>query len=244
MNVLVLGSTSVIGMHLAAAFASGNNLLLTGRNPVRLSDAAGHCREAGACSVVEFPCDLGADCSELLVTTAGWNPDVIINAASATSQLRDDAIAFDDFSSVVRVDLLAPLDLLHSLVARRNGQPLRVVFVSSALAAVRSPRRAIYGSLKRVHEQALVSLSKKRPEVQVLIARLSKVISPRQSSREALRFAATVRDSFDRGRTYMSFGWSGRLVTGLFFVQPLAFYLVVDLARAARRWGRKMGRDR
>jgi nucleoside-diphosphate-sugar epimerase len=235
MNVLVLGATSVIGSHLAAAFAAGNNLLLAGRDVSRLREAANRCRDAGAGAVFEFPCDLGCGGDELIAKAVEWDPDVIVNAASASSRLRDDFIPFSQLSRTVMVDLLAPLDLVNSIAAHRSGRLTRIVFVSSVLAVVASPRRVIYGCLKRMQEQALVMFARSQPGVQVLIARIAKVIPPDGPSPDSARFASAVRRSFDQSRNRMSFGWSGRLMTALFFVQPWAFALAVRLIRSVRQ---------
>jgi nucleoside-diphosphate-sugar epimerase len=235
MNVLVLGSTSVIGSHLAAAFAAGNNLFLVGRDLMRLGEAANRCRDAGAGTVLEYPCDLSCGGDELIAKVVEWDPDVIVNAASASSRLRDDSIPVSQISHTVMVDLLAPLDLVNSIAAHRSGRLTRIVFVSSVLAVVTSPSRVIYGCLKRMQEQALVMFARSQPGVQVLIARIAKVIPPDSPSPDSARFASAVRRSFDQRRTCMSFGWSGRLMTILFFVQPLAFTLAVRLIRGVRR---------
>ncbi|MGH9665103.1 MAG: SDR family NAD(P)-dependent oxidoreductase, partial [Bryobacteraceae bacterium] len=238
MNVLVLGATSVIGAHVAEAFAHGNDLLLTGRDANRLRQAGARCRAAGASSVIEAEFDLRQGLAGLDAAPSEWTPDVIVNAASSTSRLRDDAIPAGDLSSAVAVDLLAPLDLIRSLAGRRCGRQTRVVFISSVLAAVPSPRRLIYGSLKRIHEEALAALARSEPGVTVLIARLAKVISPDYPSRDAARFASAVRRSFDEGKVNMSFGVSGRLMTGLFLLQPAVFHLAVKSIRIVRQWHR------
>lgn len=242
MNVLVLGATSVIGAHVAEAFAPGNDLLLAGRDADRLRQAAARCRAAGASSVTETACDLREGIAALDAVST-WAPDVIVNAASSTSRLRDDAIPAGDLSAAVAVDLLAPLELVRALVARREGRPARVVFISSVLAAVPNPSRVIYGSLKRMHEEALLALARSEPDVRVLIARLAKPMSPDRPSRDAARFAAAVRRGFDEGKVRMSFGLSGRLMTALFLLQPAAFHLAVKALRIVRRRHRH-GADR
>jgi short-subunit dehydrogenase involved in D-alanine esterification of teichoic acids len=234
MNVLVLGATSVIGAHVAEAFAPGNNLLLAGRDSGRLSQAAARCRAAAASRVVETAYDLRQGMAGLGAASA-WPPDVIVNAASSTSRLRDDVIPAGDLSAAVAVDLLAPLELIRSVVGCRGSRQTHVVFISSVLAAVPSPRRVIYGSLKRMHEEALLAFARSEPGVRVLIARLAKPISPDHPSRDAARFAAAVRRSFDEGKVRMSFGLSGRLMTALFLLQPAVFHLAVNALRIVRR---------
>ncbi|HWB83042.1 MAG TPA: SDR family oxidoreductase [Bryobacteraceae bacterium] len=241
MNVLVLGATSVIGAHVAEAFAPGNDLLLAGRDRARLHQAAERCRAAQAASVVETAMDLREGVANFLAEISGLLPDVIINAASATSRLRDDSIPADELAGVITVDLLAPLELIRSLIAERSGEKTRIVFISSVLASVPSPRRVIYGNLKRMQEESLLALARSNSAVQVLIARLAKPIPPDQPSRDAIRFAAAVRHAFDKGETKMSFGLSGRLMNGLFWLQPAVFHIAVEFIRLIRSQRRPTG---
>ena len=138
MNVLVLGATSAIGSSIAAAFARNSHVRLVGRDSARLRSAGDLCLANGANAVDFSQCDLANGTTRLIEELSGWPVDVVINAASSISRNRDSGIPADRIRGIAEVDLLAPLDLIRSLSSRQLGRPLRVVFVSSVLAMVRS----------------------------------------------------------------------------------------------------------
>lgn len=237
-NILVLGASSAIGGEIAAAFAPGNNLLLVGRNEVKLEDAAQRCILARANRVVRFPADLSGSNTEVIRAATKWDVDLIINAASATSRLLDTDVDIDAFSQYVAVDLLAPIELIRALLSACGDRVVNVVYVSTILAVVRSPRRVIYSSLKVLHERALQKLAGARPRMRLMVVRVATVIPADRRSRQAEKLGMAVRRSFDRGRHVLLFGTTGRLLRLLYYTQPLVFGLVVELRRKVRIQGR------
>lgn len=233
MNVIVLGASSMIGAEMAAEFAPGNRLLLVGRHATRLEAAARGCRERGAAAVGVLACDLRQELSRAAGEVLAWEPDLIINAASASSRLRDDSIPPEKLPEFVQVDLVAPLELVRRALAARRS--LGVIFVSSVLAGVRSPRRVVYSSLKRIQEQALRSLQASQPEMRLLIVRVGKMIPPDAPTPAAARLARAVRLAYARGKQNVLYGAEGRLLHALFHLQPVLFGVAVEAGRLARR---------
>lgn len=233
MNVLVLGASSAVGAGVAEAFSPGNRLLLTGRDASRLGRAVERCRAAGACDVSGVAWDLRKGIGELGSAARGFRPDLVINAASATSRLRDDQVAPGEMEGHLAVDLTVPLDLVRSLLPDQVGRPFGVVFISTVLSAVRSPGREIYGSLKRVHEKALLGLSADRPDFRLLIVRVSKRIPADAESIEARKLGRAVLKGYLEGKRFMYHGVAGRLAKALYGFHPILFSLAVRAGRYA-----------
>jgi len=231
MNILVLGATSRIGSEIAAVLSPGNDLLLVGRDTSRLQQAADRCRECGAQRINQLASDLRQGSGDILRAVSNWQIDVIINSASATSRLRDDEIAVDKLADYVMVDVLAPLQLVAHLRASQPGRPLSIVFVSTVLTVVRSPNRIIYSNLKAIHERCLRALAQSHHELYVLIVKVAKVIPPDIRTPDTEKLAKVVRKAFERRKTTIFYGLAGRLLTVLFYTQPLFFGLAVKMRR-------------
>jgi short-subunit dehydrogenase len=242
MNILVLGATSAIGSSIAAAFARDSSMRLAGRDVARLRSAGDLCLANGATAVEYSQCDLARGSGPLLADLGAWPVDVLINAASIGSQTRDSRMAVDGMREVAEVDLLAPLDLILCLNARQSGRPLRVVFVSSVLAVVRSPDRAIYGLFKSIHEHALRRLQSALPGVGVLVVRVGKVLPAVRATADTLKLAAAVRAAFDKRKQTVFFGMSGRALAAAYYLQPLFFEAVIALRRRLSRQGKGWSR--
>lgn len=231
MNILVFGATSAVGAGVAESFSPGNRLFLTGRNASRLRCAAERCRRAGASDVIERVRDLGEGPGDLRKEAVEWRPDLIVNAASASSRLRDDAIAAEDLERIVAADLTAPLDVIRAVLSERGGGQVGIVYISSFLSVVFSPDRAIYGALKRIHERVLLGLAASQPELRLMIVRVSKRIPTEGESGEAVRLGSAVLEGYREGKRMMYYGVTGRLAMTLFQIQPSLFSLGVKLNR-------------
>lgn len=239
MNVLVLGASSAVGAGVAEAFSPGNRLFLTGRDASRLGRAAERCRAAGASFVDELAWDLRNGPGGLKEAAVRWRPDLVINAASAASRLRDHQIADDDLAGLFSVDLASPLDVIRAVLPERGGRSVGVVFISSILSAVKSPDREIYGALKRIHERTLEGLAASRPDLRLLIVRVSKRIPTDGWSPEADRLGAAVLKGYLEGKRLIYHGNGGRLAMALYSVQPALFGLGLKAARRVRERPRK-----
>ena len=234
MNILVFGASSSIGASVAESFSPGNQMFLTGRDASGLKATARRCRRAGALNVVEMVWDLGKGSGDLGKEAVGWRPDIIVNAASASSRLRDDGIAAEELEKIVATDLTVPLDVIRAVLSDRRDDLIGIVYISSFLSVVLSPDRAIYGALKRIHEKILLGLAASQPKVRLMIVRISKKISVEEESGEAGRLGAAVLEGYRRGKKTMYHGISGRLGMFLFYVQLILFALGVKLNRLIR----------
>jgi len=234
MNVLVFGASSSVGASVAESFSPGNNMFLTGRDASGLRRAAQRCKRAGASDVAEMVWDLGKGSGDLGKEAVRWCPDIIVNAASASSRLQDDKIAAEELEKIVATDLTVPLDVIRAVLSDRRGDQVGIVYISSFLSVVLSPDRAIYGALKRIHEKVLLGLAASHPGVRLMIVRVSRRIPIEGESREAKRLGAAVLEGYRKGKRTMYHGVSGKLGMLLFYFQPAFFRLGVKLDRLMR----------
>ncbi len=223
MTLLVLGASSGIGAAVAAEFAPGNRLILAGRDSIRLNRAANLCRQRRALAVETLLLDLSADQDAFAASIAALDLteiESVINVASATSRLRDEAIPIEEFSSLVAADLVRPVELIRKVAAARGTAGLRVVFVSSLLAVVQSPNRVIYGGLKALQEKALERLEAAAPHVRVSVFRIGTVIPTERGSEKADKAAKALRKFFDQETRVKEHGAMGRAVRAVHAVHP------------------------
>jgi short-subunit dehydrogenase len=156
MNILILGATSRLGQAVAEQFYSDNTLFLSGRNERALTELQQRLESQGSSSCSILVHDLAGNCNAMIDKLPG-TVDLVINAASASSELRDSGIPVEAFEEIVQADLLAPLRLIEKLL-KRQSTPVHTVFISSVLSDVMTQDRKIYASLKMLQELMLEKL--------------------------------------------------------------------------------------
>lgn len=233
MNILILGASSQIGCELALCFSQGNDLILLGRNIENLNSVANKCIEAGARKIDLLAQDLVADADDLIRKLASMEIDLVINLVSATSRVKDSELLPSQLEAYLKSDLLVPVRLIQYL-AETAIKPLKVIFISSVLASVRSPDRLLYGSLKSLQEMCLSKLLDKRKGNELLVVKVGKVIPHEQSSDKAKLLAAAIYEAHRNRCEVLNYGWTGRIYFWLFNFQPLLFTLIVQLQRIIR----------
>lgn len=233
MKLLVLGASSAIGGQLAAEFSRGHMLVLVGRNRERLEQTARRCRENGAAGVTLVAADLESGYGE--IEEAARDVEVVINAASATSRLRDRDLDADALGSYAAVDLVAPVRLIQAISKQRGRAPLGVIFVSSLLAVVKSPNRAVYGGLKSAQEVVLGQVMGAQPGRRLLIVRVGTPLPTEEATAQTVRLARAARKAWEENRQVLSYGLTGRILSWLYLAQPLIFRVVVETQRKLRR---------
>ncbi len=235
MNILVTGATSAIGSHIAAGFAAGNHLYLSGREPSRLIPAERLCRAGGARSVQFIVSDLKDGATPILEAIAGTPIHLLIHAASTLSRLRDQEIPIDALSALVQAEVLTPVELIRNLLDRAKGERVAMLCVSSILAVVPTPRRAIYGRLKGLLEQALFLVESQRANLDLRVLRVSKVVDRERDNGDWSKVAAAAKRALAGRKHIVSYGRSGQILEALYNIQPLAFRGLMNLRRLIQR---------
>jgi short-subunit dehydrogenase len=234
MRILILGASSQIGKALATVFAPGNALILVGRDGEKLQAAEAACLKSGAGAVVIAPADLAAGIGGVQSVITSDGVDLVVDASSAASRLRDSEVALDEFESLVKADAMAKIGLFEWL---RNNQaaPLSVIYITTVLTQLVSPDRAVYTSLKRIVEHYLLCLKRHEPRTRLLLVHVGTLISARHETTKPGKLACAVADAFQANRESLSYGVSGRLYLIVFYLQPLVFFLLTVIQRMMRK---------
>ncbi|MDP1614279.1 MAG: hypothetical protein Q8L68_00615, partial [Methylococcales bacterium] len=161
-----------------------------------------------------------------------WQFDLVINLVASTSRVKDSEFLPSQLEKYLMSDLLVPVQLLQKLIDKSN-KPLKVIFISTVLASVKSPDRLLYGSLKLLQEMCLHNLSY-RQGIGLLVVKVGMVIPHKHTSDRSKKLVAAIYQAHLQGKKVLSYGLVGRLYLLLFYTQPLIFGLVVRLQRALR----------
>lgn len=236
MTILILGASSELGRAFVQEFAPHNSLLLTGRDGSRLAMIKREAEQAGAKEVRFIEHDLANGHHSLLEALQGQRIDLLINLASATSNIRDSAIEPEQIEAYTRADLLTPVELVTALLQTQpavytEGAPLHVIFISSVLAMIHSPDRDIYAAYKRLQIAFLQQISNLRHE-QVRFTVVT--IGMRFPRHECTRCHKNIaRKTARRYRTHdtIFYGLQGRMLLWLNQVCPWLISGVISLSR-------------
>lgn len=234
MFIVVLGASSEIGRSLAKVFAPGNDLLLAGRDGTKLERTRSTCAAHGASNASVVVADLGDGPGALFEGCEGKSVDLLIDAAAAASAIKDEDIKPEDFAKLVEIDVLSRIRLVNGF-AERQGRAPAVILISTVLCRVRSPGRVVYSSTKQLYEEFLRSLSRANADLRYLIVHVGKVIDRDRESPGTDALAQAVSKAYRGGKKAMLFGSSGRMMVGLFHLQPIVFRAAVALQRAGRK---------
>ncbi|MEY3775453.1 MAG: hypothetical protein RLZZ129_2233 [Verrucomicrobiota bacterium] len=234
MQLLILGASSNIGAALARVFAPGNTLILAGRNVDRLAHTVALCKESGAADANYVEVDFQLGIAPLLTAIAGKQIDLIIDAASASSRLRDSDLSAGDITNLVSADFHNRTKLFEQVCGTAGPMPA-VIFISTVLTLVKSPDRTVYTTLKTLYEAYLLKLKEGRPDFHLLVVYVGVVINREGPSKGPESLAAAVARSFQKGDDKLLYGTGGRMMVGLYYLQPLVYGMFTLAQRKVRR---------
>ena len=152
-RAIITGASRGIGQVIARALGEkGFDLLLVARTASGLERLAGELRPAGV-RVAVAPVDLADPDGPGRIVEAAHRElggvDVVVNNAAVELQRRFEDLGWDEIERVIRVDLLAPVELtrlvLPEMRARGYG---RLVYVSSIAGRVGFPFSEAYAASK------------------------------------------------------------------------------------------------
>jgi short-subunit dehydrogenase len=235
MRVVVVGAASRIAGRIAVALASGNDLVLVGRDSAHLLALVEECMVTGAADVQVIEADLRKEDPAPITRLTEKSIDVLINAASATARLTDSQCTLEDLRDGMLVDAISPLSLISTICLRQHDSNLTVVYLTTILASTRTPGRAIYGSLKYLQELGLRILAARHHNLRVLTVRIGARF-PRDRNTPAMDILARrICNALRSGDNDLSFGFTGRLLRFLYIVHPLLGASAVLTQRLLRR---------
>ncbi|ASK34948.1 oxidoreductase [Alcanivorax sp. N3-2A] len=152
-RVLLTGGSSGIGLAAAEALAAaGARLVISGRRPEALSQAVARLRAGGGqvegvAADLATPAGREATLNKALECLGGL--DILINNAGGVRAGRLEHTSEDEISTMLTVDLLAPILLTRAaLPALRASGEAMVVNVASGIALIGMPFYTTYAAVK------------------------------------------------------------------------------------------------
>jgi short-subunit dehydrogenase len=140
-NAIVTGASRGIGPYIARAMAaSGYRLVLTGRSRVELEAVAGALKASGAAALpveADITDPSGQDGLVQKAERAFGHVDVLVNNAGGDPQREFESMAWAENEAILRLNLLAPMELTHKLLPgmleRRRGQIINISAIAGRL---------------------------------------------------------------------------------------------------------------
>jgi uncharacterized protein len=152
-NAIITGASRGIGQYIARELAArGMNLLLVARSEPELTRLAKELRSRER-KVAIAPVDLANQHAAQQIAAAAHaelgGVDVLVNNAAVELQRRFHTLETDEIESVIRVDLIAPIELTHQLLPGMLDRGYgRVINISSLAGHVGFPNTEAYAASK------------------------------------------------------------------------------------------------
>ncbi len=234
MNILISGATSLIGAEIAKRFSSGNSLYLIARNSNDLA-ALVETLNPNSENVSIVECDLSdGNCQTIDLLNDQVSFDLFVSIASATSRTRDSSLDALSVRRHANVDLISPINIAMTLIKKKpEGKKLNVIFLSTVLTSLISPDRRVYSSYKTLQQEYLSRLSKDK--VKLMLVEIATFISPEKASDRTKELANQVYSGYQNGRRKVTFGFSGRVLKGIYYLHPLLYFGLIKSLRLVRK---------
>ena len=152
-RIVITGGSSGIGLELARQLgAKGARLLLTGRDPEKLTAAVGQLRQAGVAADGLAGDITAAGAGEQLLAEASrllGGADILVNNAGGVRAGRLEDMTEAHLRAMIEVDLLAPILLTRTFLPtlRASGEGL-IVNIASGIAQIGVPFYTGYAAAK------------------------------------------------------------------------------------------------
>jgi short-subunit dehydrogenase len=152
-NAIITGASRGIGQYIARALAArGMNLLLVARSEPELLRLAKELRSRDR-KVAVAPVDLANPHAARQIAAAAnaelGGVDVLVNNAAVELQRRFHTLETDEIETVIRVDLIAPIELTHQLLPEMLDRGYgRIINICSLAGHVGFPSTEAYAASK------------------------------------------------------------------------------------------------
>ena len=154
-TVVVTGSSSGIGLAIAAAFAGkGENIVINGfGKPAEIEAIRDRLTSAGAAAVLYHPADMTkpAEIADLIASAAErfGTVDVLVNNAGVQHVEKIEDFPVDKWDQIIAINLSSSFHTMRSAIplmkARKHG---RIINIASAHGLVASPFKSAYVAAK------------------------------------------------------------------------------------------------
>ena len=234
MNVLVLGASSSIGNSIVKSFAKNNKLYLLSTKREKLEILKNEAIALGSLNVEIIEADLQhpINISALMPESI----DMIINAACASSSLKNYNIEPHRHYYYTAVDLSNPLVVLEHFLKEKSKQgkhtQLYYIFINTILSKIKSPDYSIYYSYKILQQEYMSGLQRKYGDILKSInVIVGTQIDRTKETKKTVDLANRIKLAIKRNESEFIFGFDGKIIYMLYRISPLLSNCLIFMKR-------------
>jgi len=223
MKILILGASSTIGYSIVKSFAKNNMLFLLSTKGEKLETLKKEAIGLGCNSVKIVEANLQSPI--IVKSLLSESIDMIINAACASSSLKNDNIKPHHHQYYTAVDLSNPLVILEHFLKDKSKQgenaQLYYIFINTILTKIQSPDYSIYYSYKILQQEYMRSFQRKYGEnLKTINVIVGTQIERDKESKKTINLAKKIKLAIEKNKSEFIFGFEGKLIYMLYRISP------------------------
>jgi short-subunit dehydrogenase len=232
MNILILGASSSIGQAIIKQLSFDNNLFLLTSNKEKIKkNINSSFLDKSKIKIIEA--DLSNKINPEIVIN--YNINIFINAACATSSLRNYEINPNLIKSHLLVDLENPLILLENILNKQKNRKdfkLNYILINTIVSKIQSPDNSIYYSFKILQQEYIKALElKNKGKLKFTNVIIGTQINRNKVTKKAIKLADRIKSAILKNKSEIIFGFEGRLVYYLYIISPIISNLLIYIKR-------------
>jgi len=232
MNILILGASSSIGQAITKQLSHDNNLFLLTSNKVKIKIKINNTLlNKDKIRIIEA--DLSNKINPEIVTN--FNINIFINAACATSNLRNYEINPSLLNSHILVDLQNPLILVDHILKKQKSIKdfkLHYILINTIVSKIHSPENSIYYSFKILQQEYIKAIkSKNKDKLRFTNIIIGTQINRIKLTKKTIKLADRIKTAILNNKSEITFGVEGRLIHYLYLISPIVSNILIYIKR-------------
>ena len=236
MRILVLGATSSIGLSIVKTFSKGNQLILASSKYEKLKKIEQEFLNFDYENIKFIEIDLSLPINSKDMFKNFLCPDIIINAACASSKIKDSNMGPFNYKKITSVDLYSPLDIVDYFIQQKikesDTSKVNYIFINTILTKIKSPDYSIYTSYKLLHQNYINSFNIKYGNhfnfINVIVGTQ---IDRNKESKKSINLAERIKIALKNNEKEFIFGLKGKIKYIIYNISPVLSYIFIYLKR-------------
>ena len=226
MRILVLGATSSIGLSIVKTFSKGNQLILASSKYEKLKKIEQEFLNLDSENIKFIEIDLSLPINSKEIFKNFLCPDIIINAACASSKIKDSNIDPSNYKKITSIDLYSPISILDYFIQEKinlsETTKLNYIFINTILTKIKSPDYSIYTSYKLLHQNYIKSFNVKYGDyfnfINVIVGTQ---IDRNKESKNSINLAERIKVALKKNEKEFIFGLKGKIIYMVYNISPV-----------------------
>ncbi len=232
MNILILGASSSIGQAIIEKLSFDNNLFLLTSNKEKIKKNINNSLlNKNEIKIIEA--DLSNKINPEIVIN--YNINIFINAACATSSLRNYEINPSLIKSHLLVDLENPLILLENILNKEKNRKdfkLNYILINTIVSKIQSPDNSIYYSFKILQQEYVRAIElKNKGKLKFTNVIIGTQINRNKITKKAIKLADRIKTAIVKNKSEIIFGFEGKLIYYIYNISPIISNILIYLKR-------------